>query len=580
MRGSRLRMKTALLLNRLKRHSRALHISTKTALMSVALLAVLLASASWRYSVRKPRAWAAGEAPVAFWAWRTEAPDESDVARAAAETRARVLFMRAGQFEYERGTVRRIRPVVGRFPRALELQLVYNATRPLLAEFERVGESALAARIVETYVEDSARASREGARVAGLQLDIDVPTRLLARYAVVLRAVRERMPRGSQLSITGLPTWMTASADLGAVLDAVDFWIPQCYGAHIPARLDERAPIASHAETARAVARARALGKPFYAGLAAYAYALLYDSKGALVALRGDLDPARVARDSNLELLERTPFERAARRRSDAGDTDHGDGDDTEATHASEWRYVYRVETDGVVDGLNVGAGDYLVIDMPSSASLRACVRGVREEAGEKLLGICLFRLPTGDDPATLTLGQMSAALADVQPEAVADVSLARASNAAAPVLVSDVDPTPSNQLSVRAWNRGTAGALKGSDAFTLDLRVPRGSLRGIARLDGFASVETFCEEFGGGAGGASVSAARAGEALRPCALRRASVLRLKSPTWEAGARLAALISFEGDLPPALDAGISVALDDGRTYSHRQEIRLADVDRR
>jgi hypothetical protein len=153
--------------------------------------------------------------------------------------------MRAGQFDFDAGRVRRVRAVKGRATANVELHLVYNATPALLAEFERIDEGALARAAVETFRADSERASSEGARVAGLQLDIDVPTRLLARYGRVLKTARASLPANTRLSITGLPTWMNADASLRETLESVDFWVPQLYGAEIPATAERLVPIAS-----------------------------------------------------------------------------------------------------------------------------------------------------------------------------------------------------------------------------------------------------------------------------------------------------------------------------------------------
>ncbi|HWS85479.1 MAG TPA: hypothetical protein VN282_00685, partial [Pyrinomonadaceae bacterium] len=149
-------------------------------LMAAALAAVVsLGAAAWRRS-SAPRAWGPTEVPVAFWAWRDHAPAQGDVDRAAEATGARALFLRSGQLGLAGGRVERVRAVEGKFPRGVELHLVYNATPGLLAAFERVEEGALAGAAVETFAADAARAARDGAQVSGLQLDLDVPTRLLA----------------------------------------------------------------------------------------------------------------------------------------------------------------------------------------------------------------------------------------------------------------------------------------------------------------------------------------------------------------------------------------------------------------
>lgn len=525
----------------------------------VLLLAIPLATAAWRWA-RAPRVWRPGEAAVAFWSWRAGMPSQEDVERATRETGARVLFVRAGQFDIAQGRVARIRAAQGEMPRGVELHLVYNATPALLAEFERVDESVLAAAFAETFRADAEGASREGAdgsagaQVSGLQLDLDVPTRLLARYGRVLRETRALLPQGARLSVTGLETWMGAS-DLRAALEAVDFWLPQFYGAEVPATADKLVPVSSARAVARGVARARELGKPFYAGLAAYGYALLYSEKGKLVELRGDIDPMRVASDSNFELVERRAFEPRVL----------ADGAARSAPLASEWRYVFRARGDTVLGGLVVRAGEQIVIDVPSSESLRASVRGVREGAGRALLGICFFRLPTRGDATTLSLAQVAAALADRDAESSTriTVEMPRADG-----------EKLSGQLLLTAENDGEAGALFGEDALAVALRVPRGSVRGVAWLEGFDSFETLCES------ATSADDSRASSArttLRPCSAARASVIRLKARGWIAGACARVALSFDADTPAPLSATIAVRRDDGRAWERSQSLRLREA---
>ncbi len=511
---------------RLSRRRRLLRLVAAAA----AVPALMLVAAGWRRA-HAPRVWGVGEVRVAFWSWRTEAPTRDEVERAAAETGARTLFLRAGQFELKSGGVGRVRAVAGVLPQGCELHLVYNATPLLLKEFERVDEKALAASVSEAFRADSARAERDGARVAGLQLDFDVPTRLLPRYRSVLRETRFALPAGVKLSVTGLPTWME-SKELSGVLAEVDFWAPQFYGAEIPATVVRAIPIASPLDVARGVERARELGEPFYAGLAAYGQALVYDARGQLVELRGDLDPARVASDSNLELVGRRAFGAGV------------EGDDARAgaaPPAGEWRYVFRVRSDTVIDGLTARAGEQIVLEVPGSGSLRAGVRGVRERAGDKLLGICLFRLPTRGDATTLRLKEIAAALADREPEFSTSLSAG----------AFDEGGAAGNRLLLTAENDGASSGVYGAGALTVTLRVPRGSVRGVTGLEGFETFETLCET-------------RAG--LQPCGAARAGVVRLGARVWPVGARARAGLSFEGGAPGALEARVVVRRDDGRVW--------------
>ena len=511
---------------------------------AAAVPAVMLVTAGWRRA-HAPRVWGPGEVPVAFWSWRTEAPAQDEVERAAAETGARTLFLRAGQFELKSGGVGRVRAVAGPMPRGVELHLVYNATPRLLSEFERVDEKALAAAFAETFRADSARAGRDGARVAGLQLDLDVPTRLLPRYRRVLRETRFALPAGVKLSVTGLPTWME-SKELSGVLAEVDFWAPQFYGAEIPATVHRIIPIASPPDVARGVARARELGKPFYAGLAAYGQALVYDARGRLVGLRGDLDPARVASDSSLELVGRRAF----------GAGVEGDGARVGAPPpAGEWRYVFRARGDTTLEGLTLRAGEQVVLAVPGSESLRAGVRGVREAAGDRLLGVCLFRLPTRGDATTLRLSEVKAALLDAEPEFSTRLSAGG----------SDEEGGAENRFVLTAENDGAGGAVYGEGALSVTLRVPRGGVRGVTGLEGFDTFETLCES-----GGAPV----------PCSAARASLVRLGARAWAPGARARAGLSFEGGPPRALEARVAARLDDGRVWERGVSVSVKGAEGR
>ena|GEM_PF-898400 len=563
---------------------------------------ISLGGTAWRRA-RAPRVWRPGEPKVAFWSWRTRAPAQAEVEGALRETGARVLFVRAGQFDLVEGRVVCIRGVEGELPRGVEVHLVYNATPALLARFENTDERALAAAFVETFKADSERAAREGVdegvgvknegrrvvdegvgvKVSGLQLDLDVPTRLLARYGRVLKETRAQLPRGARLSVTGLETWMDAR-ELKPALEAVDFWLPQFYGAEIPQTVERVVPVSSSRAVARGVARARELGKPFYAGLAAYGYAILYSEKGRAVELRGDIAPARVASDRSFELVERRAFEPDSK----------ADGVGANAVVLSEWRYVFRAREETVVDGLAVRAGERIVLDVPSSESLRAGVRGVREGAGESLLGICIFRLPTRGDETTLSLAQIAAALADRDAQTSVRLTAETARAASGDERLYGGDSRLAGQVILEASNDGTSGALYGADAFALTLSVPRGSVRGVTRLEGFDSFETLCETNAEDARIASRSnaddargdewQARSDErravsdawraTLRPCSAARASVVRLRARTWPPGARARVGLSFNGEMPAQVSAWVEVRREDGRAWEERRSLSL------
>jgi hypothetical protein len=499
--------------------------SRNAKLLGVAVVLLIATALSLSFH-RKPRVWPAATTPVAFWAWRNQTPAEADVRAAIEITKARAIFLRAGQIDFEDRAPRRIRAVTDSLPREIDLHLVYNATRSLLAQLDHIDESALADAISAAYQADAERAASAQARVVGLQIDIDVPTRLLGRYTNMLTALRARLRPGTQLSITGLPTWME-STELRSTLAVVDFWIPQLYGAEIPERFDQLVPISSPANVARFVSRARDFNKPFYAGLAAYSYTLLYNSAGSLISLRGDMDPAVLASDSNLELTDQRAFPAPAELTTSM----------RSPTSSSEWRYVYRARVDDVIDDLVLHAGDVLVVDVPSAESLRLSARMVRELAGEKLLGICVFRLPAGDDPATLKIAQVASALADL--DSTADVAVRWFAD--------------TQVLEVK--NLGTASAIVGS--VKIDLLLTPGTIDGLTP-HGSASVESLC--------------AAADTNPAPCSQRRANVIRFKPRTLVAGQTVTARLAINPGPARVIPVLIEMQTDNGQPYLLRRDV--------
>lgn len=518
-------------------------IGSRIGVIAVMLIISMSAGALLRHTLGWRR-WSPEEVQVAFWGWHSHCPGEEDVRRAVNQARAQILFLRAGQIDVEGGKLRRIRAVTGRFPTGIELHLVYNSTRSCLAEFERLSPSDLASALCKAYQEDAARAAQDQARVAGVQCDIDVPTRLLPAYTKALKQLREMLPPGSKLSITGLPTWMD-SASLVDTLSTVDFWIPQCYGATIPQTLSRTRsqPVSSPKQVAAAIARARLLHRPYYAGLAAYGYAIHYGPGGSLIELRGDLDPALVAANSNLELVSRDPFEQ---------------GDDPEL--GSGWRCLYHARNDDVIDGTAIRAGDYLMLDISTSTRLREGARIAREQGGDLLLGICVFRLPRQDDPATLTIREVASALRGERPAPSSLVETELEGNAAfdGGIVLS--------RVKLRIVNDGSASSVPGDGAMKLVLRVPGGCVRSVS-VTGFTPAESYRDDVESYAHGNEA-------ALRSCSLRRARVLTMTARSWRPGQKATAVIEFAGEAPETLSAILTVNLDDGQVLHERKTLEL------
>ena len=479
----------------------------------------------YQYHFENIRTYSPAEVPTAFWAWRNQSPDLDDVKRAFAAANGTTLFLRAGQIDLQEGSIQRIRPVIGDLPREVEIHFVYNATRRFLNGWDQIDPNLIAASIADTYRLDATVAKNAKIVPMGIQLDMDVPTRLLPKYAQVLKNLRAMLPRETKISITGLASW-TTSRFIESVLSNVDFWIPQCYGTSIPTNLDQKVAISNSAEVERTVKAARRLNKPFYAGLSAYGYAILYSKQGEILEIRGDIDPALIGKDPRFEIVE--------------SDAPNG------KNQAVSPQYFYRANTDLVLDGLIIEPGEILLVELPSTASLRSHARLVRQFAGEMLLGICIFRLPTNEDSTSLTIGEVASALSDTDVAVATEIKLKN---------------SPDNHLILQVANRGTARTVLSKDAFTIDLDIPSGSLNRVGDLVGFDSFETLCKS-------------NENDAPGPCGSPRANVIRLRASTWKPGSVALTTLELKNALKTSVQAFATSHVDDGRVIAETIEVQI------
>ncbi len=471
--------------------------------------------------------WKAEEVPIAFWAWTSMPPDTDELREVIRETKAGKIFIRAGQLDALGTRVERIRPSAGAMPTGIEIHLVYNATPQLLRGLKNIRPDAIAVAIAQAYRDDTARGIAGGAIIAGIQLDLDFPTRLLPLYAETLQQVRTSLPAGTILSITGLPTWVS-SPELLPVLKVVDFWIPQLYGAEIPTRLSQPIPISSVAETRRSLIKIRELGQPFYAGLAAYGHAILYDKSGALVEIRGDLDPRSAENFDSLEVIGRGELGREPGPR--------------------DLRLAYRAKRDLVIDGLVISAGETLVFDMSTTASLRESTRVVREYAGSSLLGICIFRIPSTSDATNLGLREIVDAVRDRPTSSGIELSMERIS---------------SDKFILTAVNSGSLSSMA-SGALTIDMRVPSGSVRGAASVKGFKGFETLCVN-------------SASETARECSSLRSNTIRISSNSWRPGDAPSLVLNTRSNLNHTVPMLVTTKTGDGAIEKNRKLVPISEA---
>ncbi|MGO8671512.1 MAG: DUF3142 domain-containing protein [Capsulimonadaceae bacterium] len=413
---------------------------------------------------------------VSFWYWHTPfrltATDTSQL-RSLGVTR---LFVHEGRFvgHEDRIDLAARQTFDGGCP--FDVDLVFDFDPGLTRGFGRLDPKEVAATIGPEIVDAVQRDKSAGVRVTGVQLDFDVPTRLLPKYAALLTDIAPAIRgRGLALSVTVLPTWY-GSRDLDAVLAEVNFSAPQFYEADLPWTLRQFATVSNRDRLRTGLAAAGRAGQPFYAGLPAYGHELVYRD-GQLAGTLRDLNVEEAAREQSCRLVRAFPADaagRAATRDSYIGEDiyDFAGQEVTMSDGAIHWDLVY---------------------DLPTPALVALDMNTVRRQRPDNCLGVIFFRLPEPGEVDALSLGSIAAAVKGraTQPHLTIHMTAERSPWAIidAPGTVSAAHASMPLDVTISATNDGSAGTFVGPASVTLHLALDRPGIESADRL-GFDSLD------------------------------------------------------------------------------------------
>jgi len=199
------------------------------------------------------------------------------------------LYVRAGTFASDGKTVSLILPQ--RWESKPErLVLVFNFHPGLVKHLEELKTDQIV-RDVTNCVERSWKTAP--ATPQGVQFDVDCPTRLLPRYAEILRGIRQGLKSkgiDGSFSATALPTWLT-SKNIETLASSVDFLVPQFYEGRTGKSANQVYPVSDPNGMRDGLRRLAKLGIPCQVGMATYGHALLYDDHQRLVSMYHGLNP-------------------------------------------------------------------------------------------------------------------------------------------------------------------------------------------------------------------------------------------------------------------------------------------------
>ncbi|MBI2687567.1 MAG: DUF3142 domain-containing protein [Acidobacteria bacterium] len=242
--------------------------------------------------------------------------------------------------------------------------------------FERQAvPDAMSTPVLGHAVEELQReARRRGLRLAGVQLDIDSPSRSLAAYGAYLRAVRKHLPAGSSLSITALLDWFRPGTAIGEVVDAVDEFVPQFYDLRNPGSVFHSPAIAAPIDAAKWSPTFNRFGKRYRIGISTFGRSRVLGPErpsGMYPGIRsyGDLKPFDVGVNSAFAL-------------------------ETSTTEAKELVLRYRAQRKTVVGYTGFEAGTAFEFVLSTPESIRAAVEQARQ-MGQYCGGVVFFRWPS-----------------------------------------------------------------------------------------------------------------------------------------------------------------------------------------
>jgi hypothetical protein len=231
----------------------------------------------------------------AMWYWHTPFNLDKQAAGALADMHVTRLFVRTGTLSTDGQDITVTVPQRFETAAPCPVHLVFNADSGVLKHFDEAVKNGLSQKLLKFYSAAKAAANKAGLKVRGLQVDFDVPTRLLDKYAQVMRELRVGLPNNEELSLTGLPTYL-ATEGFKDVVDQVDFFAPQFYEGSIGTDLAHLRSISAKESIDRGIELAERFQKPYYLGLPAYGQALIFDEKGKIAGAYRKLSPVDALR--------------------------------------------------------------------------------------------------------------------------------------------------------------------------------------------------------------------------------------------------------------------------------------------
>ncbi|HEY4365449.1 MAG TPA: DUF3142 domain-containing protein [Bryobacteraceae bacterium] len=323
-----------------------------------------------------------------FWFWQGSS---ASVSPSAPPVDA--LYFQAGEIDGGPGQYRQewsvYANVPGDLPPAAEYWIV------LRFNSQSVPDVQVAPLIARRISQLRAEMQQQNRNLAGIQLDIDSPTRALPQYATLLHELRKNLAPGIGISITALLDWFRDGTAIGDVIKEVDEFVPQFYDLNDPHAF--RNGIAAEIDSAKWGPAFARFGKRFRIGISTFGRARSLSredatqngTSAAIARIYGDLAPVDVASNSAFTLR-----------------TSHND--------AGELVLTYRATRKVTIGYNQFDPGEGVQFILPTAETVRSAVESAKQI--KNCAGVVFFRWPASNETLAMLPEEVLAAANGIVP--------------------------------------------------------------------------------------------------------------------------------------------------------------------
>lgn len=233
----------------------------------------------------------------------------------------------------------------------------------------------LAPVVAHGVIEALAEGRRRGARVAGVQFDIDSPTRALPQYAAFLAAVRKDLPSNVSISITALLDWFRSGMAIDELVSNVDEFVPQFYDLQDRQSLHSETVIAAPIDASRWAPVFNRFKRRFRIGVSTFGRSVFYPADKSDPPIATEISPLDVAVEPSFTLS-------------------------TATTPADEKVLKYTATRNARIGYQRIRPGDTIEFTLPTRDGMKSAVRQARL-MGDYCSGVLFFRWPSFNETVT-----------------------------------------------------------------------------------------------------------------------------------------------------------------------------------